>query len=81
MRLDNQTPNLHIRSDLKAGAVLCYQDVNGYLVPLNYPYVPPEQNLPQLPAASGPWLTCNSCSGTHAGEGRLTDASCEVCSY
>jgi hypothetical protein len=81
MRMDIQTPNLHIRSDLKAGAVFCYQDVNGYLVPLNNPYVPPEPTLPQLPPASGPWLTCQSCTGTRTGDGQLTDATCEVCNY
>jgi len=81
MLTDIQTPNLRIRSGLKAGAVFCYQEVNGYLVPLTNPYFPPEQTLPPPSPASGPWLTCKSCAGTHAGEGRLTDATCEVCSY
>jgi hypothetical protein len=78
---DVHSSGLRIRSNLRAGAVLCYQEVSGYLVPVNPPYYPPIQPTPPNIPASGPWLTCQSCKGTSAGEGRLTDATCEVCSY
>jgi hypothetical protein len=81
MSEDIHTLNFQVRTGLKAGAVFCYQAVNGYLVPLTTPYVPPESTLPPLSPSSGPWLTCSSCTGTHAGEGQLTDATCEVCNY
>lgn len=71
---------LRVRSDLKAGNIICFQDQGGYLVPVNAPcgagdgYIPPEY------PASGPWLNCNACTGTKVGVGRLQDARCEVCS-
>ena len=73
---------LHIRSDLRAGRIICYDDSPGYLVevltPCSTPYPYPYPTPPQ-PSSGVQWLSCNSCSGTSIGQGRLEDASCDVC--
>jgi hypothetical protein len=71
---------LHVRSGLKAGRIICYDDSPGYLVeiltpcstPIIYPTPPPTTPGVQ-------WLSCNSCSGTSIGQGRLQNAACDVC--
>jgi hypothetical protein len=76
--------NLRVKSGIKAGAIVCYDDSNGYLMPVvtpcststSYPpYVPPTPTPPpgvQL-------LSCQSCTGTRLSNGDLQNAACEVC--
>ena len=71
---------LRVRSDLKAGNIVCFQDQSGYLVPVNAPCGPVDGNPPPLYPDSGPWVNCNACTGTKIGTGRLQDVTCEVCS-
>jgi hypothetical protein len=71
---------MHIRSGLRAGRIICYDDSSGYLVevltpcstPITYPTPPPSTPGVQ-------WLSCNSCSGTSIGQGRLQSATCDIC--
>ena len=73
---------LRVRSDLKAGNIMCYQDQGGFLVPINAPCSPVNGYTPPAPPTypdSGPWLSCNACTGTNVSSGRLQDATCEVC--
>ncbi len=71
---------LHVKSGLTAGRITCYDDSSGYLVeiltpcstPIIYPTPPP-------PTPGVQWLSCNTCSGTSIGQGRLQNATCDVC--
>lgn len=69
---------LHVRTDLRAGTILCYEEQGGTLVPINAPCIP--SSLAPGPGTE-PWLTCNACQGTDAGQGRLKDVTCEVCNF
>jgi hypothetical protein len=75
-----QVAVLRVRSGLKAGNIVCYQDQGGYLVPVNAPCTPIDSSPPPLSPGSGPWLNCQACTGTKVGQGRLKDVTCEVCS-
>ena len=71
---DEQVKFMKVRSGIKAGRVVCVD------VPDDNPYPPvPPTPIPQPPAGSGPWLTCQSCHGAKVAEGQLKNAKCEVC--
>jgi hypothetical protein len=68
-----------VKTGLKAGAIVCYDDSNGFLMPV---WTPCSTNVPgptPPPSPDVQWLTCQSCQGTNLGNGRLSNAKCEVC--
>lgn len=70
---------LRLKSGLKAGAIVCFDNSSGFLVPVITPCSTPTP-LPPLPPAPGvQWLSCQSCAGTRLADGSLQDAVCEVC--
>ena len=69
--IKHQAFTIKIRSDIKAGRVVCVD------VP-DDPIVPPTPT-PPFPPGPGPWLNCQSCHGTKIAEGHLQNAKCEVC--
>jgi hypothetical protein len=72
-------PGFAVRSNLKAGRSVCYQEVGGVWYPIpdpTYPY-PPAPTPAPTPGVQ--WLNCQSCTGTKIGEGALQNAACEVC--
>ncbi len=85
----NSTPRLHVRSGLRAGAIVCYDNSSGYLIPVItpcstgqvvYPPVMPDPVGPVVDPTPGvQWLNCQQCTGSQVGAGRLANASCEVC--
>lgn len=79
--------SLRVRSDVRAGAIVCYDNSSGYLVPVVtpcstgsviYPPVYPDTTTPP-PTPGVQWLNCQQCTGTNIGNGQLSPASCEVC--
>jgi len=71
---------LHVRSGLKAGRITCYDDSSGSLVEILTPCSTPSTYPTPSPNTPGvQWLSCNSCSGTSIGQGRLQNAACDVC--
>jgi hypothetical protein len=72
---------MRVKSGLKAGAITCYDDSSGYLVPVITPCsTPTYPPTPVPPTPSGvQWLSCQSCTGTRLSNGGLQDAVCEVC--
>jgi len=73
---------MRIRSGIRAGRIICYDDSYGYLVEVLTPCstpgpYPPNPSPPPTPGVQ--WLTCNSCSGTSMGQGRLENATCDTC--
>jgi hypothetical protein len=68
-----------VRSDLRAGRTVCYQEINGYW----YPVVDPNNPVPPPPAPTPTpgvqYLNCQSCTGTQTGTGQLSNANCQVC--
>jgi hypothetical protein len=80
--------SLRVRSDLRAGAIVCYDNSSGYLIPVVtpcstgnviYPPVYPDP-VPVVPTTPGvQWLSCQQCTGTQIGAGQLAPAKCEVC--
>lgn len=77
---------LKVRSNLTAGAVVCYDNTNGYLTPVITPcstwpdYYPDVNPFPPQPDTSGvQWLSCQQCTGTQLAKGQLSGARCEVC--
>jgi len=78
----NHCASMRIRSGLTAGRITCYDDSYGYLVEVLTPCstpgpYPPNPSPPPTPGVQ--WLTCNSCSGTSIGQGRLQNATCDTC--
>lgn len=72
---------VRIKSDLKSGAITCYDDSSGYLVPILTPCSTPGA-FPPAPTPPSPgvqWLNCRSCRGARLANGDLQDAVCEVC--
>ncbi len=75
----NIQPGLIIRSALKAGRTMCYQEINGAWYPIVdpiYPVLP----TPITPNPNVQWLSCQSCNGTRVSDTQLQNATCEVCS-
>ena len=71
---------VHVRSGLKAGRITCYDDTPGYLVEILTPCSTPSSYPISPPLTPGvQWLSCNSCSGTSIGLGRIENAACDVC--
>lgn len=73
---------MQVKTGLKAGAITCYDDSSGYLVPIITPCSTPTTYppTPAPPPSSGvQWLNCQSCTGTRLSNGSLQDAVCEVC--
>ena len=74
---------LHVRSGLRVGRIICYDDSPGYLIEVitpcstPSPYPPYPTPPPLTPGVQ--WLSCNSCTGTSIGQGRLQNAICDVC--
>ncbi len=87
--MNSSTVSLRVRSDVRAGAIVCYDNSSGYLVPVVtacstggviYPPVIPDPVVPPYDPTPGvQWLNCQQCSGTRVGNGQLADAVCEVC--
>jgi hypothetical protein len=72
---------ISIRSGLKAGRTLCYQEINGTWYPIIDPNNPPLP-LPPTPTptnSSVQWLSCQSCQGSMISNTALQNATCEVC--
>jgi hypothetical protein len=70
-----------IRSSLKAGRTMCYQEINGIWIPIVDPNNPPIPTPPS-PTPLDPniqWLSCQSCQGTSISDRALQNANCEVC--
>jgi hypothetical protein len=75
---------LRVKSGLKSGAIICYDDSNGYLMPVVTPCSTPGPYPPYTPPAPTPppgvqLLSCQSCTGTRLSNGDLQNAACEVC--
>jgi hypothetical protein len=77
---------LRVKSGLTAGAIVCYDDSSGVLMPVVTPcstggYYPPAPAVfpPVSPIPDAQWLDCRSCTGTARGSGQLGPARCEVC--
>lgn len=73
---------MRVKTDLKAGAIVCYDNSSGFLMPVITPCstpttVPPSPAPPPAPGVQ--WLSCQSCSGTRLSNGDLQDAVCQVC--
>lgn len=73
---------MRVKSGLKAGAITCYDNSSGYLIPIVTPCstpgtYPPTPAPPPSPGVQ--WLSCQSCTGTRLSNGDLQDAVCEVC--
>jgi hypothetical protein len=70
-----------VRSGLKAGRTMCYQEINGVWYPTidpNYPPLPtPPTPTPVDPSIQ--WLSCQSCQGNRVSDRSLQNANCEVC--
>jgi len=74
-------PGLPVRSGLKSGSTMCYQEINGIWYPIidpNNPPVPPPPT-PTPPNPNVQWLSCQSCQGTAVNNSALQNATCEVC--
>mgnify|MGYP006996007834 FL=1 len=73
--------HLQVKSDLRAGAIVCFDNSSGYLMPVWTPcstgYNPAPTPTP--PNQGTQWLDCKSCRGTIVGPGQIQDASCQVC--
>ena len=70
-----------VRSGVKAGRTMCYQEINGIWYPLIDPNNPPVPT-PPAPTPINPniqWLSCQSCQGSMVSDRALQNASCEVC--
>jgi hypothetical protein len=70
-----------IRSGLKAGTTMCYQQINGIWYPIidpNNPPVPPPVT-PTTPNPNVQWLNCQSCQGSMVSDQSIQNATCEVC--
>lgn len=73
---------LRLKSGLKAGAIVCFDNSSGFLVPVITPCSTPTPLPPSPvppPAPGFQWLSCQSCAGTRLPDGSLQDAVCEVC--
>ena len=69
---------ISIRSGLKAGRTMCYQEINGVWYPIIDPNNPPLPT-PVTPIPNVQWLSCQSCQGSMVSDRALQNASCEVC--
>jgi len=72
---------LVIKSGISAGAIVCYDNSLGTLMPV---WTPCSTNYPSPSPAPSPtpgvqWLSCNACSGTRLADGGLGNASCDIC--
>jgi hypothetical protein len=70
-----------IRSGLKAGRTMCYQEINGVWYPIVDPNNPPAP-VPPTPTPPNPniqWLSCQSCQGSMISNTAMQNATCEVC--
>jgi hypothetical protein len=78
-RPDVRFAGLPVRSDLRAGRSVCYQEINGVWFPISDTgTITPPLPTP-TPEPGVQWLSCNSCSGTQINPGQLAPANCEVC--
>jgi len=74
--------SLRIRTGIKAGGTVCFQEVDGNLYPIASPETPPVYPPPSPPTPSNvQWLSCQSCNGTRTSQNQLQNARCEVCNY
>jgi len=75
----NYSAGIGVRSNLKAGRSVCYQEIDGVWYPISdssNPYYPTPTPAPN---PNVQWLSCQSCNGTKVREGVLENATCEVC--
>ena len=72
---------LKVKSGLKSGAIVCFDDSNGYLMPVVTPCSTSTTYPPPTPAPPPgvQLLSCQSCTGTKLSNGDLQNAACEVC--
>jgi hypothetical protein len=77
---------LKVKTGVTAGAIVCYDNSTGVLMPVVTPcstpgYYPPASVVypPPQPVSDVQWLECMSCTGTSIGTGQLSPAKCEVC--
>jgi len=78
-RCVKEKPRLAVRTGLQAGAIACFDDSNGYMTPVWTPCSTVTPPNPTPPNPNVQWLNCTSCLGTNLGNGRLSNATCEVC--
>jgi len=76
--------SLRVKSGLKSGAIICYDDSNGYLMPVVTPCSTSTTYPPYVPPTPAPppgvqMLSCQSCTGTRLANGDLQNAVCTVC--
>jgi hypothetical protein len=77
--------SLRVRSDVRAGAIVCYDNSSGYLVPVVTPcstgsvIYPPVYPTTPTETPGVQWLNCQQCTGTDIGGGQLSPARCQVC--
>jgi hypothetical protein len=72
---------LAIKSGITAGAIVCYDNSSGALVPVWTPCSTyyPTPTPPVQPTPGVQWLSCNTCSGTRLADGQLGNATCDIC--
>jgi hypothetical protein len=79
-RLAPISSGMRVKSGLKSGAITCYDDSLGYMVPIVTPCSTPTTVPPApTPTPGVQWLSCQSCAGTKMANGDLQPARCEVC--
>lgn len=71
-----------VKVGLKSGAIICYDNSSGFMIPILTPcstpgFTPPSPTPPPTPGVQ--WLNCRSCRGSRLSNGDLQDAVCEVC--
>ena len=71
--------SLKIRSDLRAGRSICYEEINGVWYPIYDPNNPTPVPPAPTPTPGVQWLSCQSCTGTQLAPGQLSNVTCEVC--
>ena len=80
-RLINASHGLRVKSGIKSGAIVCFDDSNGYLMPVITPCSTSTTYPPPTPAPPPgvQMLSCQSCTGTRLSNGDLQNAACVVC--
>jgi hypothetical protein len=83
MKSFNATPSyqLPVKSGLQAGAIVCFDNSSGYLMPVWTPCSTGYNPAPTPPPSDQgtQWLDCKSCRGAIVGPGQIQDARCQVC--
>jgi hypothetical protein len=74
------TGGMSVKSGISAGAIVCFDNSSGVLIPVWTPcstQTPTPTPVPPTPGVQ--WLRCDACSGTSLGNGQLQNASCNLC--